>query len=256
MAELVKSGGRESTLAILFDAENTPAAAVSDVLVSCASLGRAVIMRAYGDWTIDSLKSWRSIFAENPIVPIQQFHLVSGNNSSDSVMNIDAMDIIHEGRVDTFVLVTSDSDFTRLATRVREAGLNVVGFGRMSAVRSFVKACHQFIYLENLSPRVKEERPEKARSQKKPKSLVEVIDGKELLLKAAQACTTEDGSIVGSQLGLLLKRLDPGFSPQNYGVSRVSDLVAMYPEIIKPTGERSGLSDPIYKFERWGPFTP
>ena len=248
----MKSGGRESTLAILFDAENTPSAAVSDVLVSCASLGRAVIMRAYGDWTIDSLKSWRSIFAEYPIVPIQQFHLVSGKNSSDSVMNIDAMDIIHEGRVDTFVLVTSDSDFTRLATRVREAGLNVIGFGRMSAIRSFVKACHQFIYLENLSPKEPEEVPEKTKPQKKvakPIS-IQVIDGKELLQKAARAWTAEDGTIVGSQLGLLLKRLDPGFSPQNYGVSRVSDLVAMHPDIIKPTGKRSGLSDPIYKFEK------
>ncbi|MDG6984809.1 MAG: NYN domain-containing protein [Nitrososphaerota archaeon] len=278
MAEQNKTVVPESRLAIFIDAENTSPEAVGKVIVSCASLGRTNILRAYGDWTIDSLKSWRGIFSEYPITPVQQFHYVSGKNSSDSAMNIEAMDIMHHGGVDTFVLVTSDSDFTRLATRAREEGLQVVGFGKKTTVQSFVRACHQFIYLENLpsleqkiegppepeSPKPKRKKATTSKvttSEEQQPELGEVslavkispIDamasGRELLLKAAQAWPSEDGVITGSQLGFLLRRLDPGFSPYNYGVAKMSDLVTLHPDVIKPTGKRSGLSDPFYRFE-------
>jgi hypothetical protein len=226
----------------------------SEIMIACASFGRAIIMRAYGDWSLPALLPWRDVFTEYPITAVQQFHIVSGKNSSDSALNIDAMDVVHQKRVDTFVLVTSDSDFTRLAMRAREEGLRVIGIGRRTAPRSFVNACEQFLYLENLTPqKIKDETPSRTRSTSRNKAVVsqekDMSEGRELLLKAAQAWQSEDGLVTGGGLGFLLLRLDPGFSPRNYGMRKLADFVAMYPDIIIATGERMGGLDPIYKFQ-------
>ena len=227
----------------------------SEIMIACASFGRAIIMRAYGDWSLPALLPWRDVFTEYPITAVQQFHIVSGKNSSDSALNIDAMDVVHQKRVDTFVLVTSDSDFTRLAMRAREEGLRVIGIGRKTAPRSFVNACEQFLYLENLTPQqqIKGDVPSRVRSTSRNKAGVskekDVSEGRELLMKAAQAWQSEDGLISGGGLGFLLLRLDPGFSPRNYGMRKLADFVEMYPDIIIGTGERVGGLDPIYKFQ-------
>lgn len=252
---VVPAGGSqsESTLAILIDAENSPHDLIGQVLTSCASFGRAIIIRAYGDWTVPSLSPWREVFKEYPINAVQQFHNVSGKNASDSAMNIDAMDIVHDKRVDTFVLVTSDSDFTRLAIRAREEGLQVIGFGRKTTPRSFVSGCNQFLYLENLPPIKPEGGPAPpVGPDGEEAQLPEAgpIDETVLLTKAAHAWQQEDDIISGAQLGNLLRRLDPAFHPRNYGYEKLADLVAKHPEILKPTGKRKGLLDPEYKFEK------
>ena len=245
----------DSRLAVFIDAENTPPSMTGEIMIACASFGRAIIMRAYGDWALPTLLPWREVFTEYPITAVHQFHIVSGKNSSDSVLNIDAMDVIHQNRVDTFVLVTSDSDFTRLAMRAREEGLRVIGIGRKTAPRSFVNACEQFLYLENFTPQqIKGDESTKVKSAAKSKAVAlkerDLSAGRELLMKAAQAWQSEDGLIPGANLGYLLLRLDPGFSPRNYGVRKLADFVAMYQDIIIATGEYMGTSDPIYKFQR------
>lgn len=251
------------SLAILIDAENTPVGCIGEVMTSCATYGRANIIRAYGDWMQQTLSPWRDVFREYPITAIQQFHYVSGKNSSDSAMNIDAMDIISMKRVDTFILVTSDSDFTRLATRAREEGLRVIGIGQKNSARSFVKACDQFLYLENLyQPPESEERESKATKaklqaeatgkpqEKPPMPSIEGADtGKNLLAKAAQAWQAEDGLITGAQLAELLRRLDPSFSPRNYGYYTVAQFVSRYPSVITRTGRKKG-EDIIYEIKK------
>ena len=200
-----------------------------------------------------SLSPWREVFKEYPINAVQQFHIVSGKNASDSAMNVDANDIVHDRRVDTIVIVTSDSDFTRLAIRAREEGLHVVGLGRKTTPRSFVNGCDQFVYLENLPPGVPEsESAPQAKSAEEAAKPPEAgpIDDAVLLTKAAHAWQPEDGIISGSQLGFLLRRLDPAFHPSNYGYEKLADLVARHPEILIPTGKRKGLLDPEYKFEK------
>jgi uncharacterized LabA/DUF88 family protein len=244
---------REPTLGILIDAENTPHDMIALIISSCAPLGRTKILRAYGDWGIPTLAPWRDVFKEFPITPYQQFHHVSGKNSSDSAMNIDGMDILRDNRVDTFVLVTSDSDFTKLATRGREEGLRVVGIGKKTAPRSFVNACDQFTYLESLRPEETKSgastNPAKPISDN-PAKIEKPNTGRDLLLKASQAWPDEEGLIIGAQLGALLRRLDPAFTPRNYGLHKLAEFVSKYPDIIAPTGERRGLMDPIYKFKK------
>jgi len=254
-AKVQKPSG-DSRLAVFIDAENTLHSMTSEIMIACASFGRAIIMRAYGDWGMPGLVPWRDVFKEYPITAVQQFHIVSGKNSSDSAMNIDAMDVVHQNRVDTFVLVTSDSDFTRLAMRAREEGLRVIGIGRKTAPRSFVNACEQFLYLENFGPqRSRNEEEPPRRSAFRGKAAVaskerDLTAGSELLIKASQAWQNEDGRISGGDLGFLLLRLDPGFSPRNYGVRQLAGFVAMYPDIIVATGQFMGTNDPIYKFQR------
>jgi uncharacterized protein (TIGR00288 family) len=254
LSEPIQKPSGDSRLAVFIDAENTPHSMTDEIMVACASFGRAIIMRAYGDWGLQGLVPWRDVFKEYPITAIQQFHIVSGKNSSDSAMNIDAMDVVHQKRVDTFVLVTSDSDFTRLAMRAREEGLRVIGIGRKTAPRSFVNACEQFLYLENLGPQqAKEEQPSRRSAPNSRTPVVKEKDlsaGRELLMKAAQAWQSEDGLITGGELGFLLLRLDPGFSPRNYGVRQLAGFVAMYPDVVVATGEYMGTLDPIYKFQR------
>jgi hypothetical protein len=272
----LEEGGRgrprsfDSNLAVLIDAENTPRDMIKFILDETASHGRAIIKRAYGDWTTPQLNGWNAIFREHAIKPMQQYRFTTGKNSSDSAMIIDAMDILHEGKVDTFVLVTSDSDFTGLATRIREEGLTVIGVGRKTAPQSFVKGCEEFVLIENLSNsstaipdhlRNKSTRgaggqvPDKmdsqlapARSEKDSAKLEQssADDGKSLLERAARAAADDEGIIAGAKLAAVLRRLDPSFMPKNYGVKKLADFIDRYPEILTLVGKRSG-TDPRYK---------
>src|SRR5215471_7489828 len=137
-------------LAVLIDADNAQAAIVDDLLAEVARYGTAHVKRAYGDWTGTSLKGWKDRLLAQSIQPIQQFAYTTGKNATDSAMVIDAMDLLYSGRFDGFCLVSSDSDFTRLAARIRESGLTVYGFGERKTPKAFVAACDKFIYIENL----------------------------------------------------------------------------------------------------------
>ncbi len=241
-------------LAVLIDADNTPYDSIEQVLDACAKFGRAIIKRAYGDWTSSHLQSWGSIFKEYAIKPMQQFRFTKGKNVTDSALIIDAMDILHQNRVEMFILVTSDSDFTGLATRIKEDGLKVIGIGRATTPDSFVKGCDEFLLIENLvgkafgvegeagiSNKSKGPTNDSDIRSKKPED-----DGRDLLIRAVKQAADEDGLVKGAKLGVILKRLDPTFSPANYGVRKLADFIDRYPDVIILVGKRMA-TDPTYK---------
>ena len=139
---------RDLRLAVLIDADNAPRSALGDVMAEVAVYGTPTIKRIYGDWTTPNLASWKPLLLENAITPVQQYGYTTGKNSTDSAMIIDAMDILYTGQVDGFVLVSSDSDFTRLAIRLREAGKKVYGMGEKKTPNPFIVACDKFVYIE------------------------------------------------------------------------------------------------------------
>ena len=207
-------------LAVLIDAENAQASVIGDLLREVAQYGTATIKRAYGDWTTPNLNGWKETFHKLAIQPIQQFRYTSGKNATDSALIIDAMDLLHGGRVDGFCLVSSDSDFTRLATRVREAGLAVYGFGEKKTPRAFVAACDKFIYTEILRPPVVE-----------PAAVVPPPEPLKPLLIAAIAAAARDGWAPLSAVGSLMLKSSPSFDSRNYGCEKLGELVQRQPYI-------------------------
>lgn len=242
---------QRTNLAVLFDADNTSKDYVKAILDACARYGRVIIKRSYGDWTEPRLKGWSSVFREFAIKPIQQFRFTSGKNITDSAMTIDAMDILHSKDVDTFVLVSSDSDFTGLATRIREEGLTVIGVGRRITPPAFVNACDEFLLLENLIGEATFEKGDiqlqnvqgstKATNTEPTKE-----QGRELLIRAIRAAQDENGFVKGAALSTALRRLDPAFDPQSYGVSKLAEFIELYPEVLELQGRRTA-TDPTYK---------
>ncbi len=206
-------------LAVLIDADNAQASLINDLLREVARYGTATIKRAYGDWTTPNLNSWREILNSLAIQPIQQFRYTIGKNATDSALIIDAMDLLHSGKVDGFCLVSSDSDFTRLATRVREAGLVVYGFGEKKTPRPFVAACDKFIYTEILRvPGAKPTVIKELQEQLKP-----------LLIAAIAGAAREDGWAPLSGVGSLVTKSNPSFDPRNYGCEKLGELVTRQP---------------------------
>jgi len=206
-------------LAVLIDAENAQRSVIADLLTEVARYGTATIKRAYGDWTTPNLNGWRETLHTLAIQPIQQFRFASGKNATDAALIIDAMDLLHGGRVDGFCLVSSDSDFTRLATRIREAGLAVYGFGEKKTPRAFVAACDKFIYTEIL--RAPATKPTAIASSQEPL--------KPLLIAAVAGATREDGWAPLSNVGLLVAKSNPSFDPRNYGCEKLGELVRCQP---------------------------
>src|SRR5687768_877285 len=204
-------------LAVLIDAENAQASVIGDLLREVARYGTATIKRAYGDWTTPNLNSWKEVFHSLAIQPMQQFRYTLGKNATDSALIIDAMDLLHGGRVDGFCLVSSDSDFTRLATRVREAGLSVYGFGEKKTPRAFVAACDKFIYSEILRAPVAKPAPIEA-----PQEPL-----KPLLVAAIAGAAKEDGWAPLSNVGSLVAKNNPSFDPRNYGCEKLGELVRL-----------------------------
>ena len=206
-------------LAVLIDADNAQAAVINDLLREVARYGTATIKRAYGDWTTPNLNGWRETLHTLAIQPIQQFRFASGKNATDAALIIDAMDLLHGGRVDGFCLVSSDSDFTRLATRIREAGLAVYGFGEKKTPRAFVAACDKFIYTEILrAPVAKRAAVEAPQEPLKP-----------LLTAAVAGAAREDGWAPLSNVGSLVVKSNPSFDPRNYGCQKLGELVRRQP---------------------------
>jgi len=216
----------EKRIAILIDGDNAQSSLIENMLVEAGKFGNATIRRVYGDWTTSNMKSWKDILNSYALQPIQQFRYTIGKNSTDSAMIIDAMDILHSEQVDGFCLVSSDSDYTRLATRIRESGKLVVSIGRKLTPRAFVSACNVFIYTENLVTKqvqksIKPKPPEKA-EEISPQEL-ELIDHIDQAIDMAGS--DEDGWANLSEVGTALRRIDPGFDPRTYGVKQLSQLV-------------------------------
>lgn len=202
-------------LAVLIDADNAQASIIHELLEEVSRYGTASVKRAYGDWTTTSLKKWKNELHEMAIQPIQQFSYTTGKNSTDSALIIDAMDLLHAGGLNGFCLVSSDSDFTRLATRIRESGLVVYGFGERKTPKPFVAACDKFIYSDILKPtKSSNQKSEPQAEPLKPK-----------FVSAVKAAVQDDGWAPLSHVGTLLVKNSPSFDPRNYGCQKLGELV-------------------------------
>ena len=218
-------------LAVLIDADNAQPSLTEGLLAEVANYGTAHVKRAYSDWTGTNLKGWKDHLLAQSIQPIQQFAYTTGKNATDSAMVIDAMDLLYSGRFDGFCLVSSDSDFTRLAARLRESGLTVYGFGERKTPKPFVAACDKFIYIENLrrdggaaagsaDPVPSATRHASAAQLKRDTALV----GQ--LRQAVEASSDDDGWAPLGHVGMLITKQQPDFDSRSYGYSKLSDLMA------------------------------
>lgn len=217
---------KDFNLAVLIDGDNIPSAYVKEMMEEIAKYGNPTIKRIYGDWTKPFLAKWKNLLLENAITPIQQYGYTSGKNATDSAMIIDAMDILYSKKVDGFCLVSSDSDFTRLATRLREAGMKVYGLGEKKTPDPFIVACDKFIYIEILENRAKES----TATTDKPtsKSQVDKITPKviKLISSTISDLADDDGWAFMGDVGSLLQKKQPNFDSRNYGFEKLTPLIA------------------------------
>ncbi len=216
-------------LAVLIDGDNAQPSLVKKILSEASKYGTVTVKRNYGDWTTPNMGGWKDTLNTHAIQPIQQFRYTVGKNATDSAMIIDAMDLLYSGTVDAFCLVSSDSDYTRLATRIREKGFFVMGIGQKKTPRPFVNACDVFVYTENLAPK----KPGKSRSGRKKSTAAAkeppTPDPMPLLKQAFENAVGEDGWAFLGTLGHHLRQLDPGFDARTYGQSQLSALIRAYP---------------------------
>lgn len=221
-------------LAMLIDGDNAQPGLLSQMLVEAARYGQVTVRRIYGDWTTSNMNSWKDTLNFHAFQPIQQFRYTIGKNATDSAMIIDAMDIMHSGVVDGFCLVSSDSDYTRLATRIRETGIFVMGIGEKKTPKPFVNACDVFVYTENLVSEQKNTRPTRRKTTRKTKGETETKSEPEgridpdpmpLLEQAYEMAVREDGWARLDVMGSSLYQLDPGFDPRTYGQKQLSRLI-------------------------------
>ncbi|HZH74104.1 MAG TPA: NYN domain-containing protein [Mariniphaga sp.] len=214
-------------LAVLIDGDNIPSAYVKEMMEEIAKYGNPTIKRIYGDWTKPTLAKWKNLLLENAITPIQQYAYTSGKNATDSAMIIDAMDILYSGKVNGFCLVSSDSDFTRLATRLREAGMKVYGIGEKKTPDPFIVACDKFIYVEILQDRVKETENTSSTDKKEKKRQYDKITPKviRLITSTISDLADDDGWAFLGDVGSLLQKKQPNFDSRNYGFEKLTPLI-------------------------------
>jgi hypothetical protein len=223
-------------LAVLIDADNIPYSNVKGMLEEIAKYGTPTFKRIYGDWTMPTISGWKSVLLENAITPVQQYSYTKGKNSTDSALIIDGMDILYSGKVDGFCIVSSDSDFTRLATRLREAGMKVIGIGERKTPHPFIVACDKFIYLEIIAssiatlesapvvrkkgkPVVKKKKAEEPVTQS-PASIV-----KRLISSSISDIADENGWAYLGDVGNLILKKQPDFDPRNFGFPKLTPLI-------------------------------
>jgi uncharacterized LabA/DUF88 family protein len=210
-------------LAVLIDGDNIPSAHVKEMMEEIAKYGNPTIKRIYGDWTKPHLSKWKNLLLENAITPIQQYGYTTGKNATDSAMIIDAMDILYSGKVNGFCLVSSDSDFTRLAVRLREAGMQVIGIGEKKTPSPFIVACDKFIYIEILKN--KTDRQDK--DVDAVKDSVDKITPKdiELIKTTISDVSDDDGWAFLGDVGSLLQKKQPNFDSRNFGFEKLTPLI-------------------------------
>lgn len=210
-------------LAVLIDGDNIPSAYLKEMMEEIAKYGNPTIKRIYGDWTRPGLNKWKNLLLENAITPIQQYGYTTGKNATDSAMIIDAMDILYSNKVNGFCLVSSDSDFTKLATRLREAGMQVLGIGEKKTPNPFIVACDKFIYLEILKKEL-EDKPSNKRSKGES---VDKITEKEISLirSTINDLSDDDGWAFLGDVGGLIQKKRPNFDSRNYGFEKLTPLI-------------------------------
>ncbi|WP_159519076.1 NYN domain-containing protein [Sunxiuqinia indica] len=214
-------------LAVLIDGDNIPSAHVKEMMEEIAKYGNPTIKRIYGDWTKPNLTRWKNLLLENAITPIQQYGYTTGKNATDSAMIIDAMDILYSEKVDGFCLVSSDSDFTRLATRLREAGMKVIGIGEKKTPEPFIVACDKFIYIEILKTEPEENESATPSSRATPKNNVDKITPKviRLISGSISDLADDDGWAFLGDVGNLIQKKQPNFDSRNYGFQKLTPLI-------------------------------
>ncbi|MEX2518362.1 MAG: NYN domain-containing protein [Paracoccaceae bacterium] len=210
---------RAPRLAVLIDADNASPKLADDLFREIAKIGEASVRRIYGDFSSSRMGSWLKTMPEHAILPQMNLANTTGKNASDIALVIDAMDLLHTGRFEGFCLVSSDSDFTRLAARIREQGVAVYGFGEKKTPKSFVQACQRFIYTENFSALPAEDAPAARTADAKPEKATSLI------VKAIEALEDEEGWVTLGAVGQQLSTLAPDFDPRSYGCAKLSDLV-------------------------------
>ncbi len=223
---------KDLKLAVLIDADNVPYANVKEMFEEIAKYGTPTFKRIYADWTRPTVAGWKKVLLENAITPIQQYSYSTGKNASDSALIIDAMDILYTGKVDGFCIVSSDSDFTRLATRLREAGMKVIGIGEKKTLNPFITACDKFIYIEILKPeRAIQAENGNSKISKNAKEYVNEPLSKidpEIIKLFADSITDladENGWTYLGELGNLMLKKKPDFDPRNYGYTKMLALI-------------------------------
>ncbi len=223
--------------AVLIDGDNAQASLLPEILTEVSKAGLITIKRIYGDWTTSTMNQWKDTLHQNAIQPVQQFRNTIGKNATDSAMIIDAMDLLHTNDLQGFCIVSSDSDYTRLATRLRENGLFVIGVGEKKTPNAFVNACNQFIYSENLQ---KEKVPRRRRpnNTRKPEE-TESQSPLPLLIQGFEMASKEDEWAFLSTMGNSLRQLDPAFDPRTYGHQKLQSLLKDYPNVFIMTSDRS-----------------
>ena len=218
----------QQKFAVLIDGDNAQASLLPQILAEVGKVGLITIKRIYGDWTTTNMNSWKESLHKHAIQPIQQFRYTVGKNATDSAMIIDAMDLLHSNDVDGFCIVASDSDYTRLATRIREEGLFVIGVGEKKTPEAFTNACNQFIYCENLT--IAKEPKKKLRKKTKKEEGTGVLDPLPLLLQGFEMAAKEEEWVYLASMGNALRQLDPAFDPRTYGHQKLQSLIKDYPE--------------------------
>ncbi|WKK58547.1 NYN domain-containing protein [Sphingobacterium sp. BN32] len=222
---------KEDKLAVLIDADNVPYSNVKEMLEEIAKNGTPTIKRIYADWTTSRVSGWKAVLLENAITPVQQYSYTTGKNSTDSAMIIDAMDILYSEKVTGFCIVSSDSDFTRLATRLREAGMRVIGFGEKKTPQPFISACDKFIYLEILkAPAEKVEKPSTRTTtnrRAKKEEPISKVDKEtiRILTESVNDLADETGWTFLAHLGNYILKKKPDFDPRNYGFQKLLPLI-------------------------------
>jgi len=223
---------KDLKLAVLIDADNVPYANVKEMFEEIAKYGTPTFKRIYADWTKPTVSGWKKVLLENSITPIQQYSYSTGKNATDSALIIDAMDILYTGKVDGFCIVSSDSDFTRLATRLREAGMKVIGIGEKKTLKPFISACDKFIYIEilNTEAEEEEEQPNKPQAQHTKKANhkpLNKIDPEiiKLFNDSINDTGDENGWAYLGDLGNLMLKKKPDFDSRNYGYPKLLALI-------------------------------
>lgn len=245
-------------LAVVIDADNVPHKNVKGMMEEIAKFGIPTFKRIYGDWTKPNLAGWKAVLLENAITPIQQYSYTTGKNSSDSAMIIDAMDILYAGKVDGFCIVSSDSDFTRLAIRLRESGMKVFGFGEQKTPNPFIVACDKFVYLEILNDPTLSDSDDSSLSNKTvavKKTSLRKVDTKtiSMISSTINDLADEDGWAFLGDVGNLLSKKKTDFDARNYGFEKLTPLIkslTRYFEIDERVTERAAIKHVFVRTKR------
>jgi uncharacterized LabA/DUF88 family protein len=227
MKSLNNTMEKDLKLAVLIDGDNIPSAYVKEMMEEIAKYGNPTVKRIYGDWTQPNLSKWKNLLLQNAITPIQQYAYTSGKNATDSAMIIDAMDLLYSEKVNGFCLVSSDSDFTRLATRLREASMHVIGIGEKKTPEPFIVACDRFIYIEILKNQNRQSNQPVEKGKEQKKNEVDKITPKviQLLSSTISDLADYEGWAFLGDVGSLLMKKQPNFDSRNYGFEKLTPLI-------------------------------